>query len=82
MTVTWNQVSEDRYDEMLGVLPPAIMTGLGFLVGEPQDHSKCPVTGKFGALFSAFANVDDEFFEASEPMTVAGFKTLAAKDVS
>lgn len=34
----WIEVTEERYDEMLGVLPPEIMTGLGFLVGEPSDR--------------------------------------------
>jgi hypothetical protein len=33
----WKEVSEARYDEMLGILPPAMWVGKGFLVGEPHD---------------------------------------------
>lgn len=32
------EVSAERYDEMLGVLPPERMAYGGFLVGEPTDH--------------------------------------------
>ncbi len=32
------EVTEDKYDEMLCVLPPEIMVGNAFLVGEPVDH--------------------------------------------
>jgi hypothetical protein len=35
----WNEVSEARYNEMLEALPPAVWAGLGFLVGEPFDHT-------------------------------------------
>ena len=33
------EVTEERYDEMLGALPPERMTGNAFLVGEPMDHN-------------------------------------------
>ena len=78
---TWNKTTQEKYWEMLEVLPPAVMTGLGFLVGEPLTHGTCPVTGKFGALYEAFAQVGKEFFVANEAMTVAGFKSITAKDV-
>jgi hypothetical protein len=31
----WKQSTAERYDYALEVVPPAAMTGLGFLVGEP-----------------------------------------------
>lgn len=34
------EVTEEKYDEMLGALPPERMTSNGFLVGEPTDHLK------------------------------------------
>ncbi len=34
-----NETTQDEYDYMLGVLPPARMTINGFLVGEPTDHN-------------------------------------------
>ena len=36
--MTWKRTTEAKYDEMLEILPPALWTGLGFLVGEPLDH--------------------------------------------
>ena len=76
MPVTWKETTKETYWEMLEVLPPAVMTGLGFLVGEPVDHAACPITGKFGARFEAYAEVAKKFYVASQPMTIAGFKTL------
>jgi|GEM_PF-3287787 len=32
------EVSEERYNEMLEVLPPQAMVANAFLVGEPTDH--------------------------------------------
>jgi len=32
------RATPERYDEMLGVLPPERMATNGFLVGEPVDH--------------------------------------------
>lgn len=72
----WVQVSEERYDEMLGVLPPAVMTGFGFLVGEPMDHNS---QGR--PRFSAFVQAGGNFYEAREPMTVAEFKTVDVQAV-
>lgn len=34
----WREVTEDRYDEMLNVLPPAAYIRGAFLVGEAYDH--------------------------------------------
>jgi hypothetical protein len=33
MTTTWKIATEERYTQMLEIVPPAVMTGLGFLVG-------------------------------------------------
>ena len=79
--ITWKKTTQEKYWEMLEILPPAAMTTLGFLVGEPADHRACPVTGNFGARFEAFVKVGDQYFVASEPMTVTGFKTITAKDI-
>jgi len=42
------ECSEERYDEMLGILPPAVMLGKGFLVGGSFDHRTCSVTNVAG----------------------------------
>lgn len=65
----WEQVSEERYDEMLGVLPPAVYTSHGFLVGEPFDHD-----ANNRPRFQAYVQIDGNFYGAKGPMTVAEFR--------
>ena len=42
--ITWIETTEERYYEMLGVLPPASQGSMigahGFQVGEPMDHNE------------------------------------------
>jgi hypothetical protein len=33
----------ERYDFMLGVVPPRLWLAKGFVVGEPVDHRKCKI---------------------------------------
>lgn len=70
--ITWSEVTEDRYMEMLEVLPPAIMTRAGFLVGEPWDHHA--TTGQ--PRYAAFMAKMGKYYEASRPMTIKEFKSL------
>jgi hypothetical protein len=77
----WIEVSEERFDEMLGVLPPEIYTGLGFLVGEPSDHVVCSVTKRIAPNFQPFAHISDKFYEAVNCMTIAEFKKVTPADV-
>lgn len=70
--IAWSEVTEERYFEMLEVLPPAIMTPLGFLVGEPWDHHA--VTGQ--PRYAAFTAKFGKYYEASRPMTIKEFKSL------
>lgn len=81
MNITWNETTEERYDEMLCILPPAVMTGIGYLVGEPMDHDRCPITGYFGPRFSAFAKVNGKYYEAVEVISISGFKRLIPQDI-
>jgi len=66
----WTEVTEARYDEMLGMLPPAVHLYRGFLVGEPMDHANG------WPRFTAFVIWRDRFFECQEPLTVKQFQTL------
>ncbi len=65
-------VTQERYDEMLGAVPPAIMTPHGFLVGEAMTHK-----GTVPA-FTAFVNYIGKCWEAAEPMTIAEFTALGS----
>ncbi len=79
--MNWKRIDESRYWEMLGMLPPAMQTGLGFLVGEAYTHRTCAVTGEICAAFSAFAEHRGEFFEATGPMTRAEFRAVMSADI-
>ena len=75
--VTFKEVTEERYDEMLNVLPPAVWEiSKGFLVGEPHDHDD---EGR--ARFAAFFRKNGAYFEATRPMSVREFKAIQAHDV-
>ena len=64
----WVPITEERYDEMLGVLPPASRSGNAFQVGEPTDHRNGRPT------FASFKRVGDQYFESEESLTFAEFK--------
>ena len=72
----WKKVSEARYNEVLDVLPPAVWAGVGFLVGEPFDH-----TADGYPRFTAFAKIDGQHYESTEPLTHKQFRALWPKDV-
>lgn len=79
--VPWKPTTKEAYWEMLEILPPAVMTGYGFLVGEPFIHRVCKVTNKFAPAFEAFLELNNKYFVAAEPMTVGEFKTLKPADM-
>jgi hypothetical protein len=76
MEINWTETTEERFDEMLGCLPPAIMYRGGFLVGEPFDHRVCTIGKAYAPTFTAFTKVGDRYFEAVECLTVAEFKAV------
>ena len=70
--ITWAPTTAERFDEMLGVLPPAAgCNGFrAFLVGEPWDHDA--ETGE--PRFQGFRMRGDKHEVASRPMTRREFK--------
>ena len=78
----FKEVGEARYDEMLGVLPPALWIAKGFLVGEPFDHRRCKATGRLAASYSAFICYRGKFYESEEAMTGAEFKAFDPSTLS
>jgi len=72
--ITWTPTTGERYDEMLGCLPPALMLRGGFLVGEPCDHDAGNGQPRFQA-FRVRSLHDENIFEvASRPMTRTEFR--------
>ncbi len=78
----FKSVTEERFMEMLEVLPPAVWIPKGFLVGEPYDHRPCKVSGTFAPTFSAFFEIGNEHFAADEAMTVKEFRALSVAEVA
>jgi hypothetical protein len=76
MAIKWNEITEDRYDYYLGVVPPAIFVANGFMVGEASDHDD---TGR--PRYQACITVDGQFYAATIPMTVREFKEIKPEDV-
>lgn len=73
--VTWEETTAERFDDMLGCLPPAMMAGGGFLVGEPWDHHA--TTGE--PRYQAFRQRGGRFEVADRPMTRAEFRAEVAR---
>jgi hypothetical protein len=71
MTIKSKRVSEQRYVEMLEVLPPAVFFHDGFLVGEPWDHN-----AQGFPRYQAFVKHNGRHYEYIEPMTVREFCEL------
>lgn len=71
----WRKCTAERYDEMLGVLPPYCMTGFGFLVGEPSSHRVCKVSGDVRPDYAAFVRINGQHYEGPN-MTAPEWRTL------
>ena len=72
--IQWAEVTEEKYNEWLDVLPPALWLAGGFLVGEPWDHH--PLTGY--PRFAAYREQGGKFYTANRPMTRTEFKVALA----
>lgn len=55
-------VSEERFWEMLGVLPPERAVHNAFLVGEPSDHAP-DLSGHFGARYRLYFEEDGRHYD-------------------
>lgn len=79
--MNWKRVDADRYYEMLGVLPPAHMTGKGFLVGEAMSHRKCRLAAKIEPTYTALIEHKGRYYESLEPLTIAEFDVLDVRQL-
>jgi hypothetical protein len=70
--VKWEPIEEDRYWYFLEALPPACLTRLGFLVGEPIDHH----AGTGAPRYQACIAKGGQYFASSRPMTRAEFAVI------
>jgi hypothetical protein len=72
----WKEVSAERFDEMLNILPPGVWNALGFLVGEPVTHRICTISNQFAPTFTVFTSYRGKYFEDQEPITVPEFEAI------
>lgn len=74
MAINWVPSTMERYDDMLGVLPPAAMGAEGsFLVGEPMDFRDGAQT------FAAHKILNGQPVESAEAVTYREFKADVGK---
>lgn len=64
--VTWEEITQERYDELLGALPPIGQRANGFLVGEPTDHHAVSSAPRYDACIMK----NEKFYTSSRPLTV------------
>lgn len=78
--ITWHQVTEEKFYDMLGCLPPACHTKRGFLVGEPSDHHAITGKPRFQAYLHQTCGDDDWqehcYYVSNRAMTVSEFRTI------
>lgn len=76
--ITWKASTEERYYDMLCALPPEYMGPNCFLLGEPANHRRCEITGKFEPVFDGFRKKGETFEQTERPVTVTEFKNSRA----
>ena len=69
--MAWKEITEERFMDMLEMLPPVAQCGYGFMLGEPWTHDSLG-----NPMFRPFVETGDKFYEGSAPMTVREFRTL------
>lgn len=74
------EITAERYNEALEILPPALWLANRFLIGEPADHRRCTITKKVLPTYSASSLRTASYYE-SDPMTVPEFRALKVKDL-
>jgi len=73
------EITAERYDEALSILPPTLWLANRFL-GDPADHRLCKITNEVLPTYSAFFFAYGCYYE-SEPMTVPEFTKFKDEDL-
>jgi hypothetical protein len=76
------KVTEDKFDEMLGCVPPIEWERNRFLVGEPNDHRRCRVTGRFLETYHGYWRFDGQCYGAAEDTTIPEFRAIGRSEVT
>lgn len=73
---TWKEVSAERYDEMLNILPPLAWSEKGFLVSEPFSQT---VDGQ--TTYAAFVHHAGRYYEAEGSITLAAWRAFDPRSI-
>lgn len=79
---------EERYMEMLGVLPPLDWVSKGFLVSEPLSHRECTITKVVRNTYQAMVrrtntfDGKDQYFESTSGLTRAEWCALDSSEIT
>ena len=63
------ETTEEKYDYGLNVLPPEMMAGPDFLVGEPVTHRRCEVSGNIAPTFEGYIVRGNKFYVTEGSVT-------------
>lgn len=74
------EITAERYNEALEILPPALWLANRFLMDEPADHRRCAITKKVLPTYSAFFFAYGKYYE-SDPMTVPEFRAFKVENL-
>lgn len=67
----WEEVTEERYNDLLGCVPPARMNGGAFAVGEALCQLDGDYSDKNKTVYNCLVHVDGRYF--SKPNTLDRF---------
>ena len=74
--MTWVEITEAEYMEVLEVLPPAVRLDHGFLLDEPAIYKEgCP-------YYSPYLRIRGHYYAGIEPMTNGQFRAMRIDELA
>lgn len=77
---TWTEITYDEYWEALEVLPPALQTRDGFLIGEPTRHND-KGEGLYGAYLELGERGSKRYYASDEPLSARVFASMHSSEL-
>jgi hypothetical protein len=77
------EITAEKYDDMLNILPPILWAGGAFMVSEPNDHRKCRAKPDewMYPTYHGYWQLDGKHYAADTDLTVAEFKAITGHDM-
>ena len=74
--MTWVEITDAEFVEVLEVLPPAVRLDHGFLLDEPT------ICKEGRPCYSPYLRISGHYYAGSEPMTNGEFRALRIDEVA